>query len=71
MAIFFEVYLRNHHGVAAATEVGGISQLLGEEVAGVDDAGDVFYLGETQLMSFAYVVFLQINMLCTLVRNRR
>eukprot|EP00956_Cyclotella_meneghiniana_P015454 scaffold23741_cov22-Cyclotella_meneghiniana.AAC.2 len=55
MAMFFEVYLRNHHGVATATEVGSVSQILCEEVAGVDDARDVFDVGETKLMGFAYV----------------
>eukprot|EP00956_Cyclotella_meneghiniana_P026902 scaffold59296_cov23-Cyclotella_meneghiniana.AAC.2 len=37
MAIFFEVRLRHHHGVAAATEVCCVTELFGEEVAGVDD----------------------------------
>ena len=71
MAIFFEVYFRNHHGVATATEVGGISQLLGEEVAGVDDAGDMSYFGETKLMGFAYVVFFQVDVFCAFISDRR
>ena len=70
MAMFFEVYLRNHHGFATATEVGGVSQLLCEEVARVDDAGNVFYFRETKLVGFAYVVLFEVDVFCTFVRNR-
>ena len=56
MAIFFEVYFGHHHGVATATEVSGVSQLFGKEVAGVDDAWDVFDGGETELVGLTYVI---------------
>eukprot|EP00956_Cyclotella_meneghiniana_P038383 scaffold153478_cov36-Cyclotella_meneghiniana.AAC.1 len=61
MAMFFEVYLRNHHGVAAAAEVGGVSELFREEIARVYYAGNVLYFRETKLVGFTYVVLFEVD----------
>ena len=61
MTIFFEVDSRDHHGVAAATEVSSVAELFSEEITGVDDTRDVTDVRETKLMGFTYVVFFEIH----------
>ena len=67
MTIFFEVNSRDHHGVAAATEVCGVAEFFSEEITGVDDARDVTDICETKLMGFTYVVLFEIHVFGTLV----
>eukprot|EP00956_Cyclotella_meneghiniana_P007921 scaffold10518_cov43-Cyclotella_meneghiniana.AAC.3 len=51
----------HHHEVAAATEVSGVAEFFGEEVAGIDDTGNVFDLDKAELMGFTYVVLFEIH----------
>ena len=39
-----------HYGVTAVMEISSLSQLFCEEVAGIDDAWNMFDLGKTKLM---------------------
>ena len=65
--MFFEVYLRNHHAVAAATEVSAIAELFCEEVAGVDDARYVFDLRQAKLMCFSHIILFEIHVFSAFV----
>ena len=51
MAILFKIDAGDHHGVATATEVASVFEFFGEEVTGVDDARDMFDLGEDEMAS--------------------
>ena len=50
----------DHHGVTTAAEMGSILNFFGEDVAGVDDAGDVPDGSDAEVMGLADEVFSQV-----------
>jgi hypothetical protein len=59
--MFREVGTRNHESIVTAAEMGGVFELLGKKIAGVDDAGDVSYFDDAGLMVFTDKVFVKVD----------
>ena len=70
MTVAEEGALGDHHGVAEATKMGAVLELFGEEVGGVDLAGDVGDGDPAVGMNFADLVLPEIDVLDPLVGDR-
>ena len=71
MAVAAERCLGHHEGVSETPEVCGIFHFFGEDVAGIDFAGDMADPGSLVLMGFADLIFAKINVLGPFVCHRR
>ena len=67
MSTTLKVIFGNHHRITASAEMSGVFELFGEEVAGIGDARNVSDFGNAQLMGFADVILLEVDVFCAFV----